>query len=90
MDSAGYEYENNGVDCLNWTNHFGDFYIFPDDVAVSQLYKQAGNSVSVPLIQRLAEFVKEETEIFALDSFGFYADDIKNNVTNHDSHYLGK
>ena len=38
----------------------------------------------------IAEFVKEETEIFALDSFGFHADDIKNNVTNHDSHYLGK
>ena len=38
---------------------FGDFYKFPDNVAVSQLYKQAGNSVSVPLIQLLAEFVKE-------------------------------
>ena len=34
--------------------------------------------------------VKNDTEIFALDSFGFYADDIKNNVVNYDSHYLGK
>ena len=38
----------------------------------------------------ITEFVKGESEIFALDSFGFYADDIKSNVTNHDSHYLGK
>ena len=38
----------------------------------------------------ICKFVKNDTEIFALDSFGFYADDIKNNVTNYDSHYLGK
>ena len=38
---------------------FGDSYKFPDNVAVSQLYKQAGNSVSVPLIQRLAKSVKQ-------------------------------
>ena len=36
------------------------------------------------------KFVKNDTEVFALDSFGFYADDIKNNVTNYDTHYLGK
>ena len=38
----------------------------------------------------ISKFVKNDSEIFALDSFGFYADKIKNNVTNHDSHYLGK
>ena len=38
----------------------------------------------------ICKFVKNDTEVFALDSFGFYADDIKNNVTSHDAHYLGK
>ena len=38
----------------------------------------------------ICKFVKNDTEIFALDSFGFYADDIKNNVVKHDSHYLGR
>jgi hypothetical protein len=38
----------------------------------------------------ISKFVKNDTEIFALDSFGFYADDIKNNITNYDTHYLGK
>ena len=41
---------------------FGDSYKFPDDVAISQLYKQAGNAVSVPIIQLLAESVKEAME----------------------------
>ena len=36
----------------------------------------------------ICKFVKKETEIFALDSFGFYADDIKTNVTNYDEHYF--
>ena len=38
----------------------------------------------------ISKFVKNDTEIFALDSFGFYADDIKTNVTKQDQHYLGK
>ena len=38
----------------------------------------------------ICKFVKNDTEVFALDSFGFYADNIKNNVTSHDVHYLGK
>ena len=38
----------------------------------------------------ICKFVKNSTEVFALDSFGFFADDIKNNVTKYDSHYLGK
>ena len=35
------------------------------------------------------KFIKENTNIFALDSFGFYADKIKENVTKFDSHYQG-
>jgi len=38
----------------------------------------------------ICKFSKNDSEIFALDSFGFYADEIKNNVTNFDSHYLGR
>jgi len=38
----------------------------------------------------ICKFSKKETEIFALDSFGFYAENIKDNVTNYDEHYLGK
>jgi len=38
----------------------------------------------------ICKFVKRDSEIIALDSFGFFADDIKNNVTNYDPHYLGK
>tara|TARA_B100001123_G_C15243925_1_gene1000147 strand:- start:544 stop:1335 length:792 start_codon:yes stop_codon:yes gene_type:complete len=38
----------------------------------------------------ISKFVKNDSEIFALDSFGFYANNIKTNVTNYDSHYLGK
>ena len=37
----------------------------------------------------ICKFIKENTNIFALDSFGFYADQIKENVTKLDSHYLG-
>ncbi len=38
----------------------------------------------------ISKFVKDDSEIFALDSFGFFADEIKNNVTTQDPHYLGK
>ena len=38
----------------------------------------------------ICKFSKENTEVFALDSFGYYAGDIKDNVSNYDSHYLGK
>ena len=40
-------------------------------------------------LNTICKFVKNDTEVFALDSFGFYADDIKDNVTKYDSHYLG-
>ena len=34
---------------------FPDTYKLPTDIAISYLYKQAGNSVSVPVIERIAE-----------------------------------
>jgi len=37
----------------------------------------------------ISKFVKENSKVYALDSFGYFADDIKNNVTNYDPHYLG-
>jgi|TARA_Y100000310_G_C20686069_1_gene819084 DNA (cytosine-5)-methyltransferase 1 len=42
---------------------YSDSFKLPKDVSTSQLYKQAGNSVTVPLIERLASRVK-----IALDS----------------------
>jgi len=42
---------------------YDDLYKLPEDVAISQLYKQIGNSVTVSLIERLAKRVK-----IALDS----------------------
>ena len=42
---------------------YDDLYKLPEDVATSHLYKQVGNSVTVPLIERLAKRVK-----IALDS----------------------
>lgn len=37
---------------------FPDDYILPDDLAQSHLYKQAGNSVVVPVIRKIAEEIK--------------------------------
>ena len=37
----------------------------------------------------ISKFVKDRSEIYALDSFGFFSDDIKSNVTKYDPHYLG-
>ena len=34
---------------------FPDTYKLPTDIAISYLYKQAANSVSVPVIERIAE-----------------------------------
>lgn len=39
-------------------------FIIPEDMANSHLYKQAGNSVSVPVIKRIADKI-----LYALDSF---------------------
>lgn len=37
----------------------------------------------------ICKFVKPNTNIYALDSFGFYAKEIKKNVTDFDPHYQG-
>ena len=38
----------------------------------------------------LSKFVKDESHIYGLDSFGYHADKIKDNVTEYDPHYLGQ
>ena len=40
-------------------------------------------------LSTISRFVKKNTTIYALDSFGIYADDIKKNVTDYDPHYKG-
>ena len=43
--------------------HFGfDKIKFPDGIASSQLYKQAGNSVTVDLIELVATKIKQSIE----------------------------
>ena len=37
----------------------------------------------------ISKFIKPNTNIFALDSFGYYAPEIKNKVTDFDPHYQG-
>jgi DNA (cytosine-5)-methyltransferase 1 len=45
-------------ECLNFQG-FPQEYNFPDNIPMSAMYKQAGNSVVVPLIQSVcAEIVK--------------------------------
>lgn len=41
-------------ECLNFQG-FPDYYRFPDTIPISACYKQAGNSVAVPLIQLVCE-----------------------------------
>lgn len=38
---------------------FPNLYKLPSDIADSALYKQAGNSVSVPVIKRIAEQINK-------------------------------
>jgi DNA (cytosine-5)-methyltransferase 1 len=40
-------------ECFNLMG-FDDDFVLPETLAQSQLYKQAGNSVVVPVIQRIA------------------------------------
>tara|TARA_B100000989_G_scaffold298975_1_gene291554 strand:+ start:2597 stop:3388 length:792 start_codon:yes stop_codon:yes gene_type:complete len=40
-------------------------------------------------ITTISKFVKPNTNIYALDSFGNFANEIKKNVTNFDTHYQG-
>lgn len=41
-------------ECLNFQG-FPESYSFPADLALSYCYKQAGNSVAVPLIQKVCQ-----------------------------------
>jgi DNA (cytosine-5)-methyltransferase 1 len=45
-------------ECLNFQG-FPKSFKFPDNVAQSQRYKQAGNSVTVSLVKRIAEIIKK-------------------------------
>lgn len=47
-------------ECFN-TQGFPEDYKFPNQ-SNSRLYKQAGNSVSVPVIKRLAEAIKDSLQ----------------------------
>ena len=44
-------------ECFN-TQGFPRFYKFPEKLANSHLYKQAGNSVAVPVVSRIAEQIR--------------------------------
>jgi len=44
-------------ECFN-TQGFPSFYQFPEKLANSHLYKQAGNSVAVPVVSRIAKQIK--------------------------------
>lgn len=48
-------------ECFNFQGFPNDFKL-PKDMAQSHLYKQAGNSVVVPLIKRIAESIMEATK----------------------------
>ena len=38
----------------------------------------------------ISKFIKKNSNIYAVDSFGFHAEEIKKNVSIHDEHYHGK
>ena len=40
-------------------------------------------------LKTISNFTKENTNIFAVDSFGFHAEEIKKNISEFDTHYLG-
>jgi hypothetical protein len=37
----------------------------------------------------ISKFIKENSKIFAVDSFGLYSDEINKNISHHDEHYQG-
>lgn len=37
----------------------------------------------------ISKFIKKNSKIFAIDSFGLFADEIKKNISNFDEHYQG-
>lgn len=49
-------------ECFNFQGFPADF-VLPDDVSVSNLYKQAGNSVVVPVIERIANEIKKALQL---------------------------
>ena len=49
-------------ECLN-VQGFPDWYEFPENMADTHKYKQAGNSVSVPVIRRFADIIAESLRI---------------------------
>lgn len=49
-------------ECLN-VQGFPEWYRFPDDMADGHKYKQAGNSVSVPVINSFAELIRKALEV---------------------------
>ena len=38
----------------------------------------------------ISKFIKKDTNIFSVDSFGFHSDEIKKNVSKYDEHYQGR
>jgi len=38
----------------------------------------------------ISKFIKKDTNVYSVDSFGLYADEIKKNVSKHDEHYQGQ
>ncbi|WP_303965618.1 DNA cytosine methyltransferase [Sporosarcina ureae] len=57
-------------ECLNIQGFPNNFKV-PEDLAISHLYKQAGNSVVVPVVYRIAKNIK-----FALDAFEYKTVDL--------------
>ena len=37
----------------------------------------------------ISKFIKKDSNIFSVDSFGFHAEEIKKNISKHDEHYQG-
>lgn len=48
-------------ECFN-AQGFPEDFILPDNMALSHLYKQAGNSVVVPVIERIANNIADAME----------------------------
>ena len=40
-------------------------------------------------LSTICRFIRKNTTIYALDSFGIYSDEIKKNISNYDPHYKG-
>jgi DNA (cytosine-5)-methyltransferase 1 len=47
-------------ECARLQGYGDDWFKMPDDISISQLYKQVGNSVTVPLVTKLAESILAE------------------------------